>query len=118
MARPYGRQARGGKAKVDPALALRAQAVTLFDSGDGHGADWAAAAVASLRVAFYCLQNLPADSADRGAITRRAHDFAYGLMVGTPDSDAPFAAGEDKPQRLAFSMAEPAPGHDPDRPGR
>lgn len=116
MARTYGRKQRGGGSgvPVDPAVSLRDLTVKLYDKGDGHGADWAAAAIASLRVAFFCLQNLPADDPNRVAITRRAEEFAYNLMVGTPDSDAPFTAAGDRPQRLVFSMTDPAPKPGPD----
>ena len=116
MSRSYGRKPRGGGsgAPVDPAVSLRNQTVKLYDKGDGHGSDWAAAAIASLRVAFFCLQNLPEGDPNRAAITRRAHDFAYNLMAGSPDSDAPFTAGGDRPQRLVFSMTDPAPKPGPD----
>lgn len=117
MARSYGRKPRdgGSGAPVDPAVSLRDQTIKLYDKRDGNGADWAAAAIASLRVSFFCLQNLPEDDPDRAAIARRAHEFAYNLMARTPDSDAPFTATGDRPQRLVFSMTDPAPEHDPSR---
>ena len=116
MARSYGRKPRGGGsgAPVDPAVSLRDLTVKLYDKRDGNGADWAAAAIASLRVSFFCLQNLPEGDPNRAAITRRAHDFAYNLMAGSPDSDAPFTATGDRPQRLVFSMTDPAPKPGPD----
>lgn len=118
MSRYPAKRSRGGgsRGQVDPALELRDLTTRLYDTGDGHGTDWVAAAIASFRVSFYALQNIPADSADRAAITRRAHDFAYNLMAGTPDSGTPFTAGGARPERAAFTMTDPEPGHDPHRP--
>ena len=97
---------------MEPATALHEAAVKLFDKGDGHGADWAAAAEASFRCAFAFLQQLPAGDADRAAMTRRVHDVAYNLMVGNPDSGTPYRSGNAGPSRPAFTMTDPAPGHE------
>lgn len=111
VARSYGRKRRGGSsgAPVDATVSLCDQTIKLYDKQDSNGADWAAEAIVSLQVAFFCLQNLPEDDPSRAAITRRAHDFAYSLMAGSPDSDAPFTATGDRPQRSGVLNDGPGP---------
>lgn len=117
MSRPYGRRSRGGGSRVqqEPATALHDQAVKLYDKGDGHGADWTNAAIDSFRIAFYFLQNLPADSPDRYTIARRVHDLSYALMADVEDSGAAWRAESAQPPKRRFTMADPAPEPGPRR---
>ena len=119
MGKPYGQKrggygrSGGGKVQMEPATALHEAAVKLFDKGDGHGAVWAAAAEAAFRCAFAFLQHVPAGNPDRAAMTQRVHDVAYTLLVGNIDSGTPYRSGGAKPAGPAFTMGDPAPGHDP-----
>ena len=84
---------------VDPVTALRNYAIRLHEKGDGHGVDWARVAEACFRVGFGCLRELPPDDKGLHSVARRAHDAAYGLMTGSPDSGTPYMAAQ--PERLS-----------------
>lgn len=118
MGKPYGQKRGGygrnggGKVEIDPAIKLHELTVKLFDKGDGHGADWAAAAEVSFRCAFAFLRQVPPDDPRGATIARRALDAATGLVVGSEDSGTPYTATSARPPAPAFTMSDPSPGHD------
>lgn len=113
----YPKRSRGGgsRVQVDPATALHDLTTKLFDKGDGHGADWAAASEALFRCAFQFLRHVPPDDARGATIARRALDAATSLVAGSEDSGAAYTATNAKPSRPAFTMTDPAPAPDPHR---
>ncbi len=118
MSRSYGRRSRGGsgKVEVDPATQLHDVAAKLFDKGDGHGADWAAASEALFRCAFAFLRHVPPGDSRGQTIARRALDAATSLVAGSEDSGAAYTAPNARPPRPVFTMHEPAPGPGHERP--
>lgn len=88
-----GSRRRGPPA--DPVAALRDYAIKLHDKGDGRGVDWSKVAEAALRVAFSCLRELPPGDKGLQSVARCAHDAAYSLMAGSPDSETPCTGSPD-----------------------
>lgn len=94
-------------------VALRDYAIKLYDKGDGRGVDWSQVGALCFGAGFSCLKELPPDDQGLHTVARRAHDAAYGLMTGSPDSATPYTA--DRPERPPFSPdPEPRPGYDHD----
>lgn len=118
MSRYSPKRSRGGGSRiaVDPATQLHDLTVKLFDKGDGHGANWAEGAEALFRCAFVFLRNIPADSPAVASIARRAHDAAYSLIAGSEDSGAPYKVTGAAASEPAFTMTDPAPAPERDRP--
>lgn len=106
----------GGRVELDPATALHDLATKLFDQGDGHGADWAAASEALFRCAFAFLRHIPSDDTRGATIARRALDAATSLVAGSEDSNTAYTALTAKPLRPVFTMTDPAPNRDHKRP--
>ena len=78
---------------------LRAYAIQIYDRGDGRGVDWSQVAALCFGAGFSCLKELPPTTRACTA-WRRAHDAAYSLMTGSPDSGTPYTAA--KPERPSF----------------
>lgn len=112
MSRSFGKRSRGGygKVEVDPATKLHEMAAKLFDKGDGHGADWAAASEALFRCAFAFLRHVPPGDTRGASIARRALDASTSLVSGSEDSGTAYTASNARPSRPAFTMHEPGPG--------
>ena len=102
----HRRAPRRSAQPADPVTALRAYAVKLHDKGDGHGVNWARVAASLVEAGMSCLRELPHDNNNVQTVARRAHDAAYSVMMGSPDSGTPYTA--DRPEAPPFTAdAEP-----------
>jgi hypothetical protein len=67
--------------------------------------DWAKVAATVFRVGFSSLRELPPDDKGQQSVARRAHEAAYSLMAGSPDSNTPYTADglEQSPYKSPFA---------------
>ena len=70
------RSAEEGAARVSAAV------VSIFDKGDGHGADWRLLVESLFKAAFVMLDGLPED--ERRKIARRVHEGSYSRTLPGP----------------------------------
>jgi hypothetical protein len=113
--RPY--TARSAPKKPADAAAgaahVRKFMIKLFDREDGMAADWPLIAETLLAVAFYALDQAPADPRVL-MLLRRAHSGCYDrLAAGPPDSRPPSGGAHNRPSDIADWKVQPDHGEGP-----
>ena len=61
---------------------MSAAVVSIFDKGDGHGADWRLLVESMFKAAFVMLDGVPEDQ--RRSIARRVHEGSYNRTLPGP----------------------------------